>query len=664
MGTPAGEGTPAPSASNLPTSSPSTSTEAVGSRRGHDHAPTGKTLALAFGALGVVFGDIGTSPLYAMQTVFSLEHNTVEATRGDVFGVISMVVWSITLVVSFKYVALAMRADNDGEGGILALVALLRTHLTGSRRIVAVLMLGVFGAALFYGDAVITPAISVMSAIEGLEVVNPSLVEIVLPLSIAILTLLFVIQRWGTGVVGRAFGPVMALWFVVLAVLGIPHIVHTPEILGAVSPTYALAFFVEHPFIAFVAMGGVVLTITGAEALYADMGHFGPRAIRLSWYVVVFPALALNYLGQGAMILDDPSTVASPFFRMAPSWATLPLVILATLATVIASQAVISGAYSVSRQAMRLGMLPRLLVRHTSREEGGQIYVPVINWILFAGVVLLIAMFRSSSALAAAYGLAVTGTLLLTSVLFLVLAGSVWRVQRWKIVVYVVLVVTLELTFLGANLTKIISGGWLPLVIAAVVVTLMTTWRRGAEARHAEERGLEGPLETFISMIRKHPEIPRVPGVAIFPHPNATTTPLALRANLDFNHVVHENVILVQIVNENVPHIRHVDRAEVNDLGDPGDGFVHVAVHVGFTDSQDVPRGLVLAVGKTPELDVDLDTAHYFLSVIHVNATGHRGVRTWRKRLYAWMYHNAANRTEVFHLPPERTVIMGAQLEL
>ncbi|WP_235509194.1 potassium transporter Kup [Terrabacter sp. Soil810] len=659
--TSAGEATP-PAARQPETAGP----DAVrpGGTHAHHHR-SGRTLPLALGALGIVFGDIGTSPLYAMQTVFSIEHNTVRATRGDVLGVISMVLWSITLVVSMKYVSLAMRADNDGEGGILALVALLRRYLQGTRRLAVVMAMGVLGAALFYGDAVITPAISVLSAIEGLEVANPTLADLVLPMALVVLSGLFVIQRWGTGVVGKAFGPVMVLWFSVLFVLGLPHIVANPEILQAISPTFAFMFVAQHPFIAFVAMGGVVLTITGAEALYADMGHFGARSIRLSWYFVVFPALAVNYLGQGAMILADPSAVSNPFFLLAPSWATLPLVLLATVATVIASQAVISGAFSVSRQAVRLGMLPRLAVRHTSREEGGQIYVPVINWILFVGVLVLTATFRSSSRLAAAYGLAVTGTLLLTSALFLLLARYVWQVQTWKLVVYIVLVVTLELTFLGANLTKIVNGGWLPLVIAALVVAIMTTFRRGADALHAEERDLEGPLRLFLKVLHDHPElVRRVPGVAVFPHPNATTTPLALRANADFNRVVHERVILVQIVNENVPHIRHVDRVEVDDLGDATDGFVHVKVHVGFTDSQDIPKGLVLAVGTSPELDVDLDQAHYFLSVLTVQATGHRGLRTWRKRLYAWMYHNAANRTEVFHLPPERTIVMGAHVEL
>jgi KUP system potassium uptake protein len=621
----------------------------------------GKGVALALGAIGIVFGDIGTSPLYAMQTVFSL--GAVTPDEGSVLGVISMVIWSIIIVVSFKYVALAMRADNDGEGGILALVALLRSRLSGPRRTAVVLLLGMIGAALFYGDAVITPAISVLSAVEGLGVVNPSLEDLVLPISAVILTVLFAVQRWGTEAVGRAFGPTMTVWFLTLAVLGVPHIVQNPTIVRAVVPTYALAFVVDQPLIAFLALGGVVLAITGAEALYADMGHFGAQAIRRAWYVLVFPALALNYLGQGAMILDDPATIARPFFSLAPVWARLPLVVLATLATVIASQAVISGAYSVSRQGVRLGMLPRLLVRHTSREEGGQIYLPVVNWLLFIGVILLIVFFRSSEHLAAAYGLAVTGTLVLTSALFIVLARMVWRVDPWRIVVYAVVVVALEILFLGANLTKILHGGWLPVLIAVAVVLVMTTWRRGSEVLHEEERQLGGPIEYFVAIVRDG-RVPRVPGVAIYPHPGGTTVPLALRSNVDFNHVVHEHVVLVSVVNENVPHIRHKDRVNVDDLGTPGDGIVHVAIRVGFTDSQDIPRGLALAVGRTPELEVDLDQAHYFLSVITVHATGPRGIRTWRKRLYAWLYHIQANRTEVFHLPPERTVVMGAQLDL
>ena len=626
-------------------------------------ARQGTGFALALGALGVVFGDIGTSPLYALQTVFSIDHNSVKPTPVDVFGVISMVIWSITIVVSIKYVVLIMRADNDGEGGILALVALLREKLPFRRRMAIVMILGMIGAALFYGDSVITPAISVMSAIEGLVVVNPSLEQVVLPISVVVLTVLFVIQRWGTDAIGKAFGPVMTVWFIVLAILGIPHIVRNPQILAALAPTYALAFVVEHPFTAFIAMGAIVLTITGAEALYADMGHFGARPIRTAWYALVFPALALNYFGQGAMILDDPATINNPFFNLAPSWATLPLVILATLATVIASQAVISGAYSVSRQAVRLGLFPRLSVKHTSREEGGQIYLPVVNWILFFGVLLLIAVFRSSSRLATAYGLAVTGTLVLTSMLFLLLAQTVWHWAIWKLVAYGVVIGGLEVTFFAANLTKIVSGGWLPLLIAAVIVTLMTTWRTGADILAQRRRELESPLDEFVRMIRET-GVPRVPGLAVFPHSNRATTPLALCQHVSFNRVLHEHVVIIQIVNENVPHIHHVDRVSVDYLGDADDGIVHVTVHVGFNDSQDIPKGLALAIGTSPELQVNAEDAHYFLSVLTLSVRGATRTKDWRLRLFVWMAHNAANRTEVFHLPPERTMVMGAHVEL
>ncbi|HEY3544784.1 MAG TPA: potassium transporter Kup [Propionicimonas sp.] len=617
---------------------------------------------MTLGALGIVFGDIGTSPLYSLQTVFSIEHNTVQPTPGDVFGVISMVFWSITILVSIKYIALVMRADNDGEGGILALVALLRQKLGDRRRLAAATLLGMFGVALFYGDSVITPAISVMSAMEGLVVVNPALEEFVLPVSVLILTGLFAIQRHGTHLVGRAFGPVMTVWFVVLAILGLPHIIARPDILAALSPTYALAFLVQHPWVAFVALGAVVLTITGAEALYADMGHFGPGPIRTAWFALVFPCLAINYFGQGALILGDPTAVDNPFFRLAPSWATLPLVVLAASATVIASQAVISGTFSASRQAMRLGVFPRLRVQHTSKEEGGQIYLPAINWILFFGVLLLIAIFQSSTRLANAYGLAVTGTLLLTSLLYLLLAQAVWRWPIWRIAVFGVVILGAEVVFFAANLTKVVSGGWLPLLIAVIVVTIMTTWRDGHAALQEKRSQIEGPLTDFIDHI-KVAGITRVPGVAVVPHPNSTTTPLALRANVAFNRVLHEHVIIVQITNENVPHIHHVDRVTVRDLGYADDGIVHVTVRVGFTDSQDIPKGLALAIGKTAELDIDPEQAHYFLSLLDVHASD-PSMRAWRTRLFAWMAHATANRTEALHLPLDRTVVIGSRLDL
>ena len=628
----------------------------------HGHGVLG---ALALAALGVVFGDIGTSPLYALQTVFSAEHNAVTPSREDVFGIISMVFWAITIVVSYGYVFLVMRADNDGEGGILSLVALLRRTLAGRPRLVAVvIVMGIVGAGLFYGDSVITPAISVMSAIEGLSVVNESFESLVLPLAVLVLAGLFAVQRFGTARVGRFFGPIMIVWFVTLAALGLPQVVANPEILGAISPHHAIAFGLNNPGIAFIAAGAVVLTVTGVEALYADMGHFGPKPIRLAWFLLVFPALTINYMGQGAAILRDPAIVVNPFYHLAPDWAGIPLVILATMATVIASQAVISGAFSVSRQAVRAGLLPRLKVTHTSKEEAGQIYVGAINWILFVGVVLLIGIFQRSEALASAYGLAVTGTLLLEMSIFLILATFVWRVAPWKIIVAVALILGVELVFFLANLAKILHGGWLPLLIAGMVVLIMLTWRAGAASVHARRRAIEGPLSDFIEMVHTQ-QIPRVPGLAVFPHPDKETAPLALRHNVDFNHVLHENIAIVSIVNENVPHIRHAERAKVDNLDHSDDGIIHISYHVGFNDSQHVPRALDWARGQGPEArNLDPEVAFYFLSSLRLTRRDVPTLPRWRRALYLWLAANAADRTSVFHLPPERTIIMGGQLEV
>lgn len=621
--------------------------------------------ALTLAALGVVFGDIGTSPLYALRTVFSAEHNSVAPTREDVFGVISMVFWAVTIVVSYGYAALMMRADNEGEGGILSLVALLRRQLMNRPRLTAAtLVMAVTGAGLFYGDSVITPAISVMSAIEGLSAVGEGFSGLVLPLSVLVLTTLFAVQRFGTGGVGKFFGPIMATWFVTLAALGIPHILANPEILAAISPHHALAFGITHPRIAFIAAGAVVLAVTGVEAMYADMGHFGPKPIRLAWFALVFPALILNYMGQGAEILRDPSTSANPFYLMAPGWARVPLVILATMATVIASQAVISGAFSVSRQAVRAGLLPRLNVHHTSRQEGGQIYIASINWILFTGVVMLIAVFRNSEALASAYGLAVTGTLLLEMSIFLVLARLVWKVAIWKIAVAVVLVLGVEMVFFAANLAKLLHGGWLPLLIAGAVILIMLTWRAGSADVQARRDDIEGGLQDFLDMVRTH-QIRRVPGLAVFPHPNKTTTPLALRQNVEFNHVLHENIAIVTIVDENVPHIRHVDRAVVDDLGYSDDGIIHISYHVGFNDSQHVPRALEWARDKEHEpMELDPDEAYYFISSLQLTRRDVPTLPRWRRTIFLWLARNAADRTGVFHLPRERSVVVGGRLEM
>lgn len=522
------------------------------------------------------------------------------------------------------------------------------------------MVLGLLGAALFYGDSLITPAISVLSAIEGLTLTNPGLSAWTMPIAIVILTVLFLGQRFGTAKVGSAFGPIMVVWFVVLALLGIPHIIAHPGVVYGLLPHNAVVFIVSEPFIAFIAMGAIVLTITGAEALYADMGHFGPKAIRLSWFTVVFPALIINYLGQAAMIIERPSTAASPFFSLAPTWARLPLVVLATLATVIASQAVISGAFSVSQQAVRLGLLPRLTVKHTSKVEGGQIYVPGINAVLFIGVMTLILAFRSSEHLANAYGLAVTGTLLLTTCLFLILTLRVWHWKAWQLVSFGVIIGGAETTYFSANVTKIAHGGWLPLLIAAIVLVIMTTWRRGRGIVNAKREAREGSLPEFIEAVRDA-EVPRVPGLAVFPHPGLATTPLALRSNYDFNHVLHERIVIMQFVNEHVPHIRHVDRVSVDSLGFDDDGIVAVTVRIGFNDSMDVPRSLALAAPLITEFSVDEAEARYFLSAVTVEV-GKDGWRNWRRALFVALSNNAAERTRAFHLPPERTVVVGARV--
>ncbi len=629
----------------------------------HPAAHGAGKIGLAIGALGVVFGDIGTSPLYALQTVFAIDGGKIKATTSDVYGVISLVFWSITLVVSVKYVVFILRADNDGEGGVMALAALARRFTEGRRLVGFALVLGVLGASLFYGDSVITPAISVLSAVEGLEVASPDLADAVLPLGIAILTVLFMVQRFGTHVVGRFFGPIMVLWFLVLAVTGVPQIAKHPAILRALSPTYIVSFVADHPYLAFIALGAVVLAITGAEALYADMGHFGRSPIRRAWFFVVFPCLTLNYLGQGALVLHDKKAIDNPFFLLTPSWARIPMVILATVATVIASQAVISGAYSVSRQAVRLGFLPNLTVRQTSKEESGQIYVPGVNWLLFGGVLVLMLTFQSSSKLATAYGLAVTGTFVITTTLFLIVAATVWHWARWKLFTIGIVFGVVELSYFGANAVKVVSGGWLPLLIAAVLTTTMTTWQLGRRIVTKRRRELEGPLQDFIDELHER-EPARVPGTAVFPHPTKETTPLALRANVDFNHVLHEHVVLVSVMTENVPYIPMDERIEVDGLVHTDDGIVHLLVRFGFQDEQDIPDMLRHAVGMSDELQFDPEDASYFLSRLALNRGDSEGMATWRKRLFIGLAHNAANPAANFCLPIDRTVVMGAHLDL
>jgi KUP system potassium uptake protein len=520
-------------------------------------------------------------------------------------------------------------------------------------------VLGMLGAALFYGDSVITPAISVMSAVEGLDVVSPGLGNAVVPVSAAILALLFIVQPSGTGRVSRAFGPIMLLWFAVMAVLGIPHIIAHPQIVASLSPHWAIELVVRQPFPAFVLMGAVVLTVTGAEALYADLGHFGPKAVRRAWLGVAMPALALVYLGQGAVVISDPGTVDNPFFHLAPSALQLPLVILATVATIIASQAVISGAFSVTVQAIRLGLLPRLVVRHTSHHEG-QVYLPTVNGVLFAGVMILVLAFGSSAELASAYGLAVTGTLVLESGIFLVFALSVWRWHWWAVGLYVAVIGVLELVLLAANSTKIIAGGWIPLLVAVLVLTVMVTWHRGHNRLVDERRQMEGDLTGFIASLDG---VRRIPGVAVFPHPFMDTPPLALLRCVESFGVLHEHAVIVRVLAAGVPHVRPGRRIEVRNMGSTSDGVVHVTVRVGFLDQQDIPRNLALVVGDAPELDFDLDTANYFISVLSLLPPQEHPFRSWPQRLFLALERNQADRTEVFHLPPTRTVVMGSELE-
>jgi KUP system potassium uptake protein len=620
--------------------------------------------ALTLGALGVVFGDIGTSPLYALHTVFGEEG--IAPSRTAVYGVISLVVWSVTIVVSLKYVTFIMRADNEGEGGIMALIALIQgTRFKGRRVSVALVALGIFGASLFYGDGMITPAISVLSAVEGVKVVSPSLDALVIPITLVIIVVLFGIQRFGTGAVGRAFGPVMGIWFVLLALGGVAHIADHPGILRALSPSYALSFLFGHPGTAFIALGGVVLTITGAEALYADMGHFGRSPIRRAWFLFVFPALMLNYMGQGSLILESHNAIDNPFFLLYPHWARMPMVAVATVATIIASQAVISGAFSVTRQAVQLGFLPRLQILQTSREEVGQVYVPAVNWGIFVAVAALVVGFGSSAALAAAYGIAVTGTLAIDTILFFVVVRQRWRRPLALVALGAAAFLTVDLLFLSANVSKIPHGGWFPLVIALSVFTVLATWQRGRGLITVRRTTLEGSLRDFIRELHdRRVPVTRVPGTAVFLHANNETTPLAMRANIEHNHTLHESVVVFSVEMLRVPHVHDDDRITVDELGFADDGITHVKARYGFSDDPNVPAALREAAAMGLERPIDVDHASYFLSQMTIVPSGDRSMARWRKRLFTTMARNAANAADYFQLPWDRVVTTGSQIEL
>ena len=624
--------------------------------------------ALAVGALGVVFGDIGTSPLYTVQTVFNpSDPHPLKVSHDTIFGIVSLIFWSVTIIVTVTYVLLVMRADNDGEGGIMALIALIRRRaLPGGSRAKAVLAaLGIFGASLFFGDSMITPAISVLSAVEGVKVAAPSVSGLVIPITVAIIVVLFLVQRLGTGAVGRVFGPVMAVWFTVLGVLGVRGIATHPVILEALSPSYAIGFLFGHFGTAFFSLTAVVLAVTGAEALYADMGHFGRPPIRRAWLLVVFPACVLNYLGQGALILGHPASISNPFFLLAPGWARLPMVFLATVATIIASQAVISGAFSVAHQAGQLGYLPRLRIQYTSEELMGQIYVPWINWLLLVAVLTLVLAFRTSAALAYAYGTAVTGTITITTLLFFYYARHRWRWPLWIVLAGGGVLIAIDLLFFAANLTKLTHGAWFPLLIGIIAFTIFTTWQRGRELVTLGRVREEGPLPEFIAQLHAmKPPLHRVPGTAVFLNRGKATAPLALRANVEHNEILHEDVLILSVETMPAPHIPDAERLQIDDLGYKDDRIIHVTARFGYMDQTNVPGLMPLIRDAAIESPLDDDRLSYFVSRIEL-VQGHApGMSRWRKRLFIATSRITADAAEYFRLPRERTVIMGSRIEL
>ncbi len=621
------------------------------------HAHSESLSALALGAIGVVFGDIGTSPLYALKESF-IGHHPLAVDEPHIFGVLSLVFWTMTLIVTAKYVFIVLRADNKGEGGSLALLALIDRKLGGvGQRSVAVAILGLVATALFYGDAIITPAISVLSAVEGLTVVNPNLGPFVMPIAIGILVGLFSVQSRGTAAMGRVFGPIILVYFAVLAVLGLKGIAAEPRVLWALSPHYALEFFLIDPRLAFLALGSVVLAVTGAEALYADMGHFGRKAIMVSWLYAAFPCLMLNYLGQSALLLANPAAVENPFFLMAPDWARLPLVLLATLATIIASQAVISGAFSVSQQAVQLGFLPRIRIQHTSAKAAGQIYVPLINWGLLLLVILLVFGFKSSSNLAAAYGIAVTGTMFITACMVGILTFSVWKWHPLVATLVTGAFLIVDGLYFASNVTKIPDGGWFPLLVAAVSFTLLTTWATGR--RLVRERLAEDamPAELFLKSVGG--KVKRVAGSSVFLASTVEGIPPALLHNLKHNHILHERVVLLTVATAGVPHVPPECRRDVEALGH---GFYRIVLHYGFMDEVDIPAELAReerAGGPFRAMETS-----YFLARQTLIASSRPGMAIWREKLFAWMVRNAESAMEFFKLPTNRVIELGSQVEI
>jgi KUP system potassium uptake protein len=626
----------------------------------YGHAQQG-ILKLSIAAIGIVFGDIGTSPIYAFRETFA-GHHPLTPDRLHIFGVLSLVFWSMMLVVTLKYVTIIMRADNKGEGGSLALLALINRSTPGKRWTAPIVLLGVFATALFYGDSMITPAMSVLSAVEGLTVVEARFAPLVLPIAVAILVFLFMIQARGTAAVGRLFGPIMIAYFVTIAVLGLVKIVEAPGILAALNPIWAVRFFMTDKLLAFLALGSVVLAVTGAEALYADMGHFGRKPIGGSWVVFVLPALMLNYLGQGAMVVGQApemaaETIKNPFFLLAPEALRLPLVILATLATIIASQAVISGAFSVTQQAIQLGFIPRLRITHTSASTAGQIYIPVINWTLMTMVILLVLNFQSSSNLAAAYGIAVTGAMTIDACLLAVVLFSLWKWNRIAAVALLAVFFTVDLAYLLSNLTKVPDGGWFPLLVGVIAFTLLTTWAKGRKLMIERLREAAMPISIFIESAAN--AATRVPGTAVFMTSTPEGVPHALLHNLKHNKVLHERVILLTVKIADVPYVEQEHRCQLEPLGQ---GFHRLVIKYGFMQEPDVPAALKKLTGCGPEFKM-MDTS-FFLARQTLLASSRPGMAIWREKLFAWMLRNAESAMEFFRLPTNRVVELGSQVEI
>lgn len=614
-------------------------------------AMAGLTLA----ALGVVYGDIGTSPLYTLRECFVSQN--LPTTPDNIFGILSLIFWSLIFVVSIKYVAFVLRADNRGEGGIMALMALARHYTTHAARW-KIVMLGLFGAALFYGDAIITPAVSVLSAAEGMEVLSPGMEAYVLPMAVGVLVGLFLLQRHGTARVGLMFGPVMMIWFAILGILGLHQIIQQPAVLQALNPWHAVTFLSQNGFHAFLTLGSVVLALTGAEALYADMGHFGKTPIRRAWFSLVLPGLGLNYFGQGALLMSNPAAIKNPFFLLAPDWALLPMIALATLATVIASQAVISGAYSLTRQAILLGYCPRLEVNHTSEKEIGQIYMPFINWALLVAVLVVVLTFKTSSSLAAAYGIAVTGTMLITTALFFVVARVNWRWPLPLALGITLLFGVIDTAFFAANIHKVADGGWLPLVMGMIIFTLMSTWKQGRDILFKRLREQALPLDDFIHNLEAYPPA-RVEGTAVFLTSTLHGVPHALLHNLKHNKVLHERVVLMTVRTEDVPYVAEEERLEIVQMSA---SFWRVMARYGFKEDPNVLEVLDMCAKEGFQMEL-MDTS-FFLSRETIVSTDHPGMARWREKVFVWMSKNALRATDFFQVPTNRVVELGAQVEL